>query len=156
MKRRPFSLEASCLKLGSRGSWKSKHQNVLSFMFAISSWTYGGAGGLAACLEWSICYTRDAAVPGSPGPRHTNPAQRTHNRVSWLRAPSSLLHRATALTSGWLHTASWKWGLSRLTFDERVVWDANASPSCLSWGLWYWYSPPKHWSTLYKQELVNV
>lgn len=109
---------------------KKQASKCQSFMFAISNWTYGGVGGLAACSEWSICCRRHAVVPSFPS--HTNLlVGQMHNRVFGLCAPSSLLHGAMVLTSGWLHAASWKWDLLWLALNERVVPNANTSPARL-------------------------
>lgn len=75
-------------------------------MFAISSQTYGGVGGPAACSEWNICYRRDAAVPSFPIPRHTSLlAQQVLNCVSCLYPPSSFPQNRG--TYKWLITHCW-------------------------------------------------
>lgn len=98
---------------------KKQASEFQSFMFAISNQTYGGGGELSGCLEWSSCYTRDETVPRLPSSRHTHlPVKQMYNHMPCLHAP---LHGAVALTSGWLHTASWKWGLSWSAFDKSCL-----------------------------------
>lgn len=119
MKRRQFILEAKCLKVWTWGSWKSRHQNVSPSCLQLAT-KHMGEEEDSACSEWSSCYTRGTAVLRIPSSRHTNiPEKQMYNHAPCLHAPP--LHGAVALTSGWLHTASWKWGLSWSAFDKSCL-----------------------------------
>lgn len=119
-------------------------------MFAISNRTYGGVGGLTACSEWSICYTRDAAVPSFPSPRHTNLlAKQMHNHVSCLCArPHRCMEPWHAQGADYtLLAGSGTW------HDQHLMRELSQMPTCLlpalfNRGISYWYSLLKHWSIL--------
>lgn len=97
-----------------------------SFMFAISNQTYGGGGGLCLLRVKQLLHKRrsSAEIPKSKAHK---PSCEADVQPHALRA---LLHGAVALTSEWLHTASWKSGLSWSAFDESCLRGQHVS--CVS------------------------
>lgn len=163
MKRRWCSLETNCLTVRTRGSWKSRHQNVSPSCLQLATEHMG---------EWEDVLLAHSGASATPVRQQCQDPRSKANKPPWepgahrapcFHVPSSLLHRASALASGCWRTASWKWDLPRLAFGKTVISDASLSPACLFQFrrlillfIANALGHPWKWNLSHQQELVNI